>query len=276
MSNEAFADRNWKYWTEPEIIDMAGIPTAYRRKGSGETVVYLHGGGNTRAWLPFHEQLSQHVDLIAPEHPGFGDTPRGEDMDCWDDWVLHYDAFFRALDLTDFHLVGNSLGGWLAANLAIFYPERYKSLTLITPAGLRIEEAAFVDPFRWDEAEADQHLFNGRAQNFTEQLVQYGDFEDGIQAYKEETTAAILMFNPRYDIKLDTRLARVSAPTLVIGAEQDGVVGTEMAGRYAELIPGAEHLQLTGPDGLASSHMLFMEQSEATSAAIAAHVAKHA
>jgi len=273
---ESFAGRDWAYWTEPEVVEVDGLPTVYRRAGSGETVVYLHGGGNTRAWLPFHQELAKQVDLIAPEHPGFGDTPRGADMDRWEDWTLHYDAFFRALGLTDFHLVGNSIGGWLATNLAITYPERYKSLTLITPAGLRLVGQPFIDVFRMDEAEANEAMFNGRIDGLMDQLVQQGEFEDGIQAYKEETTAGILMFNPRYDVKLDTRLARVDAPTLVIGAERDGTVGTGMSARYAELIPGAEHLRLAGPDGLESSHLLFLEQPTETARAVARHVAAHA
>lgn len=119
--SDRFANRSWKYWTEPSFVEVDGRQTAYRRKGEGETVVYLHGGGNTRAWLPFHEELSQHFDVIAPEHPGYGDTERG-DLQSWEDMVLHYDAFFRALGLTDFHLIGHSLGGWLASNIAVYYP----------------------------------------------------------------------------------------------------------------------------------------------------------
>lgn len=271
-----FSGRSWKYWTEPQIVDVHGIPTAYRRADAGETVVYLHGGGNTRSWLPFHQELAKHFDVIAPEHPGYGDTPRTPEMDRWEDWVLHYDAFFRALDLQEFHLVGNSLGGWLAANLAIYYPERFKSLTLLTAAGLRLEDQPLIDAFRWTPEEADEALFNGRGNRFEDQLVQQGDPEDGIQAYQEETTAALLMWNPRYDWKLDTRLARISSPTVSIGVDNDQVVGNGMAARYADLIPGAKHVRIPGTEAEPSSHMVFMEQPEDTVAVIAEHITTNA
>ena len=60
------------YYTEPEMVEVNGLATAYRRKGAGEAVLFLHGAGFTRMWLPMYEQLSQSMDLIAPEHPGFG------------------------------------------------------------------------------------------------------------------------------------------------------------------------------------------------------------
>ena len=56
-------------------------------------------------------------------------------LDGFDDLVIHYDALLDALELERVHLVGYSLGGWIAAELAIFYPQRLQSLTLITPAG---------------------------------------------------------------------------------------------------------------------------------------------
>ncbi|MEU3617965.1 alpha/beta hydrolase [Streptomyces sp. NPDC006872] len=273
---EAFSGRTWKYWTQPTVVDVQGVPTAYRRAGEGETLVYLHGGGNTRSWLPFHQELAKHFDVVAPEHPGFGDTPRGPEMDRWEDWVLHYDAFFSQLGLTDFHLVGNSLGGWLAANLAVYYPQRFKSLTLVTPTGLRLLGAPLIDVFRWTPEEAASALFNGRAERYLDQLVQQGEPEDGIQAYQEESTGALLMWNPRYDLKLDTRLSRIAAPTLCVGVDDDRVVGTGMSARYADLIPGAKHLRISGPSGEPSGHMVFMEQPGDTVAAITEHVNRNA
>src|SRR5207253_2649981 len=127
------AERNWPYYTEPEWVEVRGLRTALRRKGVGEPVVYLHGAGLTRRWLPLYERLAERVDLLVPEHPGFGDTPSPEWLDGFDDLVLHYDELFDLLGLERVHLVGHSLGGWIAADLAVFYPRRVKSLTLITP-----------------------------------------------------------------------------------------------------------------------------------------------
>ena len=112
-------------------------------------------------WIPFYERLSERVDLIAPEHPGFGDTEFPEWLDGFDDLVLHYRDFFDLLELERLHLVGYSLGGWIAAHLAIFYPERLKSLTLITPAGMHVPEAPMVDLFAMPPEGIPDLLFNG-------------------------------------------------------------------------------------------------------------------
>ena len=55
------------YYTEPSRLLVGDLEVAYRRAGSGEHVVFLHGAGSTRMWLPFYERLSQSVDLIAPD-----------------------------------------------------------------------------------------------------------------------------------------------------------------------------------------------------------------
>ena len=136
------------YYSEPSRLLVGDLDVAYRRAGSGEPVLFLHGAGSTRMWLPFYERLSQSVDLIAPEHPGFGDTAFPDWLDGFDDLVLHYRDFLELLSLERVHLVGFSLGGWIASELAIFYPERLKSLTLITPAGLAPAGGAEAEPLR--------------------------------------------------------------------------------------------------------------------------------
>jgi pimeloyl-ACP methyl ester carboxylesterase len=238
-----------------------GIPTAYRRAGSGEPLLYLHGGELTRSWTPLHEQLAGSFDLVAPEHPGFGDTPLGKDWDEWEDWVLHYEAFLRALGLPQVHLVGNSLGAWLAAELAVFHPDRFPTVTLVVPFGVRIGVTEpFIDPFRPSDESGLAELFNGREDRYAEDLVQLGEFEDGIQRWSESATTALLMWNPRYDIKFETRLQRITAPTLVLAAQEDRVAGQAAAGRFADLVPNAKLHVVPGPDGEPSSHGLVLEQ----------------
>lgn len=273
---DAFEGRSWKYWTVPETVDVQGVPTAYRRGGEGETLVYLHGGGGTRAWNPIHRELAKRFDVIAPEHPGFGDTPRGTDFESWQDYILHYDAFFRALDLKDVHLVGTSLGSWLAANLAVYYPERFKTLTLVTPMGVLVKDEPFIDIFRMTGEEAGDKFFNGRAEMHLDELIQAGEVEDAVHQYEEESSAALLVFDRRYDRKFDTRLARVRIPSLVIGVEDDQLLGNGQARRYAELLPESTLVTIPGPEGALSSHALPIEQPSDVAQAIADHVAKTA
>ena len=253
-------ERTWAFYTEPEIVDVRGAAVATRRKGAGEPVMYLHGAGLTRRWLPFHEHLSQTVDLIAPEHLGFGDTPMPDWLDGFDDLVIHYADFLDALELDTVHLVGHSLGGWIAAELAVFFPDRFCSLQLIAPGGLR---GSFLnDPFRQDGSEALERVFNGHAEDFPEYLEGGDRVEEIIQDYSELTTLARLAWNPRYDPKLERRLPRVTTPTQVILPDEDRIMNATVMAKYASLVPGARLTQIPG-DPIPTSHVPFVQEPRA-------------
>jgi pimeloyl-ACP methyl ester carboxylesterase len=236
--------------------------------------LYLHGGGLTLQWLPLYEHLSRRFDVVVPEHPGFGDTPMPEWLRSVDDLVLHYDALIDTLGLDRVHLVGHSIGGWIAACLAITYPRRFASLTLINPIGLRVPEAPMTDAFRMGPEQAFDILLNGApAEKYLEYFQQQGELEDMIQAYSESITFARLMWNPRYDIRLDHRLARIRIPTLVVGVDEDRLVPNAHIARWAELIPGAETASVAGDDGEPTGHLVIIQQPERLAAVVAAHAA---
>src|SRR3954468_6454812 len=121
---------------EPRMIDVAGTPVAVRRRGEGDPLLFLHGAGFTGHWLPFHEALAQSADVIAPEHIGFGATPFQEWLEGVDDIPFDNDALRRHECIENLDVVGFSLGGWIAAELAAFFPNTVRSLTLIVPVGL--------------------------------------------------------------------------------------------------------------------------------------------
>lgn len=246
----------WPFYTEPDFIDVHGLKTAFRRKGKGEAVVYLHGAGLTRRWLPFHDELSKSVDLIAPEHPGYGDTPFPEWLDTFADVAIHYAELLDLLDIRKVHLVGHSFGGWIAAEIAAFFPERLASLQLIAPAGLK---GAFIhDIFRQTGDEVVARLFNGHAANYPEYLDEGDPVEALVHSYVEATTLARLAWQPRHDAKLERRLARVKAPTQVILAEDDRVIDGRVASRYADLIPGARVVTITNASA-PTTHLPFVQ-----------------
>ncbi|MFC7766334.1 alpha/beta fold hydrolase [Leucobacter soli] len=138
----------WTYWAEPSTIEADGLTTAYRRDGAGEPILFLHGTGFTRQWLPIHRKLAGNADVIAPDLPGFGATELPGEFEDFSDYVLHLDAFLDALGIHRAHLVGHGLGARIAAHLAAVYPSRFASLTLIAPTGLRVEGVRLVDAFR--------------------------------------------------------------------------------------------------------------------------------
>ncbi|WP_040167379.1 alpha/beta fold hydrolase [Microbacterium gorillae] len=267
------ADHTWDWWSPPRTVDVGGVPVAYREAGEGPTVLYLHGERFTRIWPPVLDLLAATAHVVAPEHPGYGDTPMPAEWDAWTDWVLHYDELLRTLDLTDVHLVGHGLGAWLAAELAIHYPDRFASLTLITPFGTRLPSEEYMpDWFRPIDPSGLNEIFNGRGDAWASRLQQGDASAWGMQRYADDTTTAILTFEPRYDYALDRRLPRVTIPALVLAAEEDRFVGDGHAPRFAALLPNAELHTVPGADGEPSGHGVLLEDPEAIAAAVLSHI----
>jgi pimeloyl-ACP methyl ester carboxylesterase len=239
---------------DPRMIEVADTPTAVRRRGSGRPLLFLHGANFTGKWLPFHDEIAKRADVIAPDHIGFGATPFQEWLEGFDDLVLHYEEFRRLHGLDEFDLVGYSLGGWIAAEYATFYPERVRRLVLIAPTGLRVPGKPVRDPATMDTTQLFDVLFNDRA-NIDQVLPDLSEPETVVSLYAEARTVARLAWNPRHDPKLARRLRRITCPTLIIGAENDRFVPAEMCDLYAEFIPGAqlERIPRTG-------HALIVEQ----------------
>ena len=126
---------------DAQFVDVLGAPVAVRRRGAGAPLLYLHGAGLTGKWLQVHEALAGGADVIAPEHPGCGETPPQDWLREVGDLVVHYDDLRRVLGLHDrFDLVGYSLGGWIASEFAAMFPDRVRSLTLIAPIGLTMPQ----------------------------------------------------------------------------------------------------------------------------------------
>ena len=252
----AAVPRPRNFYTEPEWLDVGDVRVAYRRKGTGEPTLYFHGAGMTRMWLPHLEELSARVDLIAPEHPGYGETEMPEWLDGFEDLVIHYDELLDLLELDRVHVVGYSLGGWLAAEFAAFYPKRLKSLTLMVPAGLRIEGKPIPNPVAMMPDEFFDLVFNDKT-NMHQVLPDFEDFDEIVHSYGEGATLARLAWSTQYDLALERRLARVTCPSLVVRAEHDRLICDEMAERYAELLPNSRIETIPG-----TGHALAIEQPQ--------------
>jgi pimeloyl-ACP methyl ester carboxylesterase len=249
---------------EARALDVDGVPVALRRKGRGRPLLFLHGAGFTGTWLRFHEALSKGADVIAPEQPGLGATPAQEWIEDFDDVVLHYDGLRRELGINEpFDLVGYSLGGWIAARYATWFPERLRSLTLIVPVGMRVPgKPPFADMFLMSPEQLFATLFNDAA-NAAEVFLDMQDTDVIVHAFEEASTVAGLVWERRSDRKLERRLPRVTCPALIVGAENDRLVPNEASDRYAELLPNARLRRIPG-----TGHAIIIEQPEATAKAI--------
>src|SRR5918911_1048841 len=112
-----------------------GANVRYRRFGHGPVLVFLRSEDSLPDDPDFTERLAHNFDVIIPDHPGFrlSDTP--DWLKGIGDVAYFYLDFFHQLDLADVHLVGSSLGGWIAAELAIRDCARLRTLSLISPFG---------------------------------------------------------------------------------------------------------------------------------------------
>src|SRR5262249_25733556 len=118
---------------QPQAHKVRDITVRLMREGRGPAVVYLHGAAGLPAWLPFFEKLAGACDLFVPEHPGFGNSDNPAWIRNVGDVAMYYLDFLDELAVDQVHLVGHSLGGWIAAELAVRNCARVASMTLIAP-----------------------------------------------------------------------------------------------------------------------------------------------
>jgi pimeloyl-ACP methyl ester carboxylesterase len=208
------------------------------RGGAGQPLLFLHAAGGAGTWLEFHELLAAGFDVIAPDHPGFGKSDEFPDVQAIDDLVYHYLDVLDALGLERPHVVGASFGGWIAAELAVHSPHRIGSLTLLSAAGLRLDGHPVPDIFLMPPARLAATLFHDPPP--APPPAGPPDADAILAAYRDATAMARFSWAPYlHDPKLERRLRRVSAPTLVVAPDDDQLIPVAHARRYAELIPGA-------------------------------------
>jgi pimeloyl-ACP methyl ester carboxylesterase len=251
-----------------EALEVAGVRVRLQRAGTGRPLLYLHGAFEVGGWLEASSRLAESLDVIAPDHLGFGGSERPPWLDTVEDLAYHTVDLLDALRVERAHLVGVDLGGWLAAELALRFPHRVDRLVLIGPAGLKIDEAPpthffGIAPERWAElVYADPA---GRPA--------VTDLPLADQVRNQNTTAR-LMWNPSSNPKLRLRLPRIAAPTLVLMGEHDRLVPRRHGEVYAgevrdgrlEVIPGAGHLaHVERPEAAAGRIAAFLDASPSPS-----------
>lgn len=209
------------------------------RGGKGPPLLFLHGAGGAGVWLPFMEALSEHYDVIVPDHPGFGRSETPEWLDQLSDLAYFYLDLIEALKLDQVHLVGHSLGGWIAAEIAVRSTRRLKTLTLISAAGVHVNGVPKGDIFVWTPEERARNLFVD--QRLAEQrLAQPMTEEQGDIAIKNELATADLAWQPRFhDPQLRKWLHRIDVPTLLVWGDSDKIFPKAYGEAYHSLIKGS-------------------------------------
>jgi pimeloyl-ACP methyl ester carboxylesterase len=221
------------------IEQVAGCRVSLLRGGFGPPLLYLHGAGGAGRWMPFMEALSSKFDVLVPEHPGFGESETPAWLDNVHDLAYFYLDFLDALGLDKVHLVGNSIGGWIASELAVRDPHRLRTLTLISPAGIRVEGVPTGDIFLWSQPELTRNLYFDA--DLAESLLKVSLGEKEQDTFlRNRVTSAKLAWQPRlYDPHLAKWLHRINLPTLIVWGDSDKVIPPAYGSAFRQLIPGA-------------------------------------
>src|SRR5687767_13690756 len=121
-----------------KTISVRGCNIGLTRAGAGQPLVILHGASGPGTWLSCLPELAGRHDVILPEHPGFGSSDTPDWLDNVGDLANFYLDFLDQDDLDNVDLVGFSLGGWIAAELAVRNTSRLASLTLVSSVGINV------------------------------------------------------------------------------------------------------------------------------------------
>ncbi|MDE3168996.1 MAG: alpha/beta fold hydrolase [Acidobacteriota bacterium] len=218
---------------------VAACRVSVLRGGAGQPLLFLHGAGGAGRWLPFMDLLAEKFEVIVPEHPGFGlsDTPPW--LDNIGDVAYFYLDFIEALKLKDVHLVGSSLGGWIASETAIRDQHPFRTLTLVAPAGIRVNGTPTADIFLWSREELARNLFHNG--NLAEAMLNapMSEEEQNIQL-RNSITMAKLAWQPRMNNPdLKKWLHRIHLPTLIIWGDSDRLIPPSYGRAFQSLIPGS-------------------------------------
>jgi pimeloyl-ACP methyl ester carboxylesterase len=209
------------------------------RGGSGPPLLFLHGANGFPKWLPFFEQLARQCDVLLPEHPGFGTSDNPSWMRNVGDLAMYYLDFLDGLGVGKVHIVGHSLGGWTAAELAVRNCAHVASLTLLAPAGIRVKGVPSGDVFIWAPDEAVRNVYYDQAIAERILALPLSD-EDADIALTNRFASAKFGWEPRwYNPALERWLHRIGVPTLVLWGADDKLFPKDYAARWGERIPHA-------------------------------------
>lgn len=239
---------------EERTVDARQARVRVLSAGTGPPLLYLHGAGDQGEWISPLDSWSRTYSVVRPDHPGFNGSDADRRIRSVHDLAFVYLDIMDRLGLERCTLVGSSLGGWIAADLASIEPLRFERLLLIGPAGLRPPEPYESDIFLMGPVELAQATYHSvdckaRAAEAAEAIERD---PQGFERYlKNRMMTAHLGWNPyMHDPSLEGRLHRVRCPALVVWGEHDRIMPKSCAKRFTEAIPNSSSVVIPGVSGV--------------------------
>jgi pimeloyl-ACP methyl ester carboxylesterase len=245
--------------------------------GAGSPLVYLHSAqGESNVASPLLEDLASTFEVFAPVFPGFGESEGIEQIDDVTDAMFHVVDVMERLNIAQPTLMGLSLGGWLAAEVAVFYPHLVSHLVLVNSVGLYLPDAPIPDIFRGRGDALAELLFHDQSHPMAQMMHAMAEgIEDPVVLAQipfdmirptllaMASTAKIGWDPYLHDPKLPKRLPRATMPALVVRSADDRLVGAAHAEAFADLLPDATLVEV--PD---AGHLVSLERPAELAAAV--------
>jgi len=217
--------------------------TRLRTDGNGAPLLFLHGAGGLRGWDPFLVELATHFTVYAPAHPGFETSTGIDHIDDIVDLVVYYNDLLDALQLESVHVVGHSMGGMIGAEFAALSPHRVHRLVLDNAVGLWLDDHPIADFFAMTPDQLAIALWHDPTSAVAQAMMAVPQDEKAqLAAYlirmQHLSTAGKFLW-PIPDKGLKKRIHRITAPTLIIWGQSDGLAPVVYAQAFQQRIPGS-------------------------------------
>jgi pimeloyl-ACP methyl ester carboxylesterase len=240
-------------------VDAAGTSIELRRGGKGAPLLFIHGEFGVPGWLESFALLAEHYDVIVPSLPGYGRSARPDwimgvhDLAAWVTWLA------RDLDLrTPVNIVGCSLGGWVAAEIATVAPQSIGKLVLVGAMGIKPDDGEIFDYFLESGPTGLRRAFHRPDQSAEFKRYWGHDLtpeEADLVEQHREMTCRVAWKPYMHSLTLRHLLPGVRTPTLVVWGEDDTIVPRNSGEIYARVIPRARLATIPG-----CGHMPEMEK----------------
>ena len=251
-------------------VEVNGFPCRVWSKGTGAKLGFLAGLGGLPRWLPFLDELAKSRTVIAPSLPGYPGGLGHTALDTHLDWVMAVRQLLDKAGLAGADLVGASVGGSFAAEMAAIFPGTVKKLALIAPFGLFDEKEPAADPWAQRKDKVAGLMCADAAK--WEALVAPPEGANSIEWPIEmvrAAEAAARAFWPLGNTKLERRLGLIAAPTLVLWGDKDSVLPPSYARKFARLIDGGG-ARVETIEG--AGHLAYLDRPEAVARSVLSHL----
>jgi len=215
-------------------------------RGDGRPFFLLHGGGGPQTVSRFADLLAteRHARVIAPTHPGFAGTPRPESLNTVRALAALYIGLMADLDLRNVTVVGNSIGGWIAAEMALLDTTRLGGLVLVDAVGIDVPGHPIADFFSLTPRQVAEFSYHDPDRFGIDPATLSREARQTMAGNR--ATLTIYAGSSMYDASLAGRLAKVTTATLVVWGDSDRIVDADYGRAFAGAIPGARFQLLRG------------------------------